>query len=44
MTTFTDGRITRMSSRAMFEYDFMNNAFAAAGIAAIVAGLVEFFW
>ncbi|MBV8453300.1 MAG: metal ABC transporter permease [Deltaproteobacteria bacterium] len=27
----------------MFEYDFMNNAFAAAGIAAIVAGLVGFF-
>jgi zinc/manganese transport system permease protein len=27
----------------MFEYDFMNNAFAAAGIAAIVAGVVGFF-
>jgi zinc/manganese transport system permease protein len=27
----------------MFEYDFMNNAFAAAGIAAIVAGAVGFF-
>jgi zinc/manganese transport system permease protein len=31
------------STWAMFEYDFMNNAFAAAGIAAIVAGVVGFF-
>lgn len=27
----------------MFEYDFMRNAFAAAGIAAVVSGLVGFF-
>jgi zinc/manganese transport system permease protein len=43
MTAFSSGRITSISTRAMFEYDFMNNAFAAAGIAAIVAGLVGFF-
>jgi zinc/manganese transport system permease protein len=34
---------TSTRTRAMFEYDFMNNAFAAAGIAAIVAGIVGFF-
>src|SRR6201990_1548241 len=28
---------------AMFTYDFMQNAFAAAGIVAVVSGLVGFF-
>jgi len=36
--------ITSTCTRAMFEYDFMNNAFAAAGIAAIVAAWWDFFW
>jgi zinc/manganese transport system permease protein len=31
------------TSAAMLEYDFMRNAFAAAGIAAIVSGLVGYF-
>jgi zinc/manganese transport system permease protein len=34
--------ITRMST-IMLEYDFMRNAFAAAGVAAIVSGLVGYF-
>lgn len=28
---------------AMLEYDFMRNAFAAAGVAAVVSGLVGYF-
>ena len=33
-----------MSTRAtMFTYDFMQNAFAAAGIVAVVSGLIGFF-
>jgi zinc/manganese transport system permease protein len=28
---------------AMLDYDFMQNAFAAAGIAAVVSGLVGYF-
>jgi zinc/manganese transport system permease protein len=31
------------TSTAMLEYDFMRNAFAAAGIAAVVSGLVGYF-
>src|ERR1700719_2324945 len=33
----------RGSSSAMLEYDFMQNAFAAAAIVAIVSGLVGYF-
>jgi zinc/manganese transport system permease protein len=40
MTTRTAAAIT---STAMLEYDFMRNAFAAAGVAAVVAGLVGYF-
>jgi zinc/manganese transport system permease protein len=43
MTTYTEDGITSTSVLAMFEYDFTHNAFAAAGIAAIVAGVVGFF-
>jgi zinc/manganese transport system permease protein len=35
--------MTTSTAIAMFEYDFMTNAFAAAGIAAIVSGLAGFF-
>ena len=38
-TSFTLGT----STQAMFEYDFMINAFAASGIAAILAGTVGYF-
>jgi zinc/manganese transport system permease protein len=38
-TSFTPGTNTQ----AMFEYDFMINAFAASGIAAILAGIVGYF-
>lgn len=31
------------SARAMFEYDFMRNAFAAASVVAVVAGIVGYF-
>src|SRR5579884_1447706 len=41
-TTITTNRILSIST-AMLEYDFMRNAFAAAGIAAVVAGLVGYF-
>src|SRR6266852_596938 len=39
-------RITRTlisTTRAMFQYEFMNNAFAAAGMVAVVSGVVGFF-
>jgi len=35
--------ITLMSVNAMLDYDFMRNAFAAAGVAAVVSGLVGYF-
>ena len=41
MTTVTATTITTIT--AMLEYDFMRNAFAAAGIAAVVSGLVGYF-
>jgi zinc/manganese transport system permease protein len=34
---------TRTTTITMLEYDFMRNAFAAAGVAAIVSGLVGYF-
>src|ERR1700722_8177421 len=37
------GRINASTPDAMFTYDFMQNAFAAAGIVAVVSGLVGFF-
>src|SRR6478752_6957923 len=52
MNTIT-GTITRMaprtvtarreSTRTMFEYDFMVNAFAASGIVAVLSGIVGYF-
>jgi zinc/manganese transport system permease protein len=36
-------RVTTTTSITMLEYDFMQNAFAAAGVAAIVSGLVGYF-
>ena len=33
----------RASSLTMFHYEFMNNAFAAAGIVAVVSGIVGYF-
>lgn len=42
MTTTTP-MITDMTVIPMLDYDFMRNAFAAAGIVAIVAGIVGFF-
>ena len=41
MTTVTATTITTIT--AMLEYDFMRNAFVAAGIAAVVSGLVGYF-
>ena len=44
--TFIGRRISfmpGMSTRAMLEYDFMINAFAASGVAAILAGIVGYF-
>ncbi len=35
--------ITIMTMTTMLEYDFMRNAFAAAGVAAVVSGLVGYF-
>ena len=35
--------LTPTSTRRMFEYDFMRTAFAAAGMAAVLAGTVGFF-
>ncbi|MGA8611735.1 MAG: metal ABC transporter permease [Xanthobacteraceae bacterium] len=35
--------MTIITITAMLEYDFMRNAFAAAGVAAIVSGLVGYF-
>jgi zinc/manganese transport system permease protein len=45
MTTFITGCIIteKTSTLAMFEYDFVINAFAASGIAAILAGAVGYF-
>jgi zinc/manganese transport system permease protein len=42
MTTFTTTTILTIIT-TMLEYDFMRNAFAAAGIAAVVSGLVGYF-
>ena len=42
MTTVTTTTIITIIT-AMFEYDFMRNAFAAAGVAAVVSGLVGYF-
>src|ERR1700746_3517023 len=39
MTLYMPG----INTQAMFEYDFMINAFAASGIAAILAGIVGYF-
>jgi zinc/manganese transport system permease protein len=36
-------RISTTTANTMFTYDFMQNAFAAAGIVAVVCGLVGFF-
>jgi zinc/manganese transport system permease protein len=36
-------RISTITASTMFTYDFMQNAFAAAGIVAVVCGLVGFF-
>ena len=36
-------RISTTTASTMFAYDFMQNAFAAAGIVAVVCGLVGFF-
>src|SRR5450631_4525567 len=45
MTTFITGCIVTKNTGtlAMFEYDFVINAFAASGIAAILAGAVGYF-
>ena len=40
MTTVTT---MTMIIATMLEYDFMRNAFAAAGVAAVVSGLVGYF-
>jgi zinc/manganese transport system permease protein len=42
MTTAT-ATITITATITMLEYDFMQNAFAAAGVAAVVSGLVGYF-
>jgi zinc/manganese transport system permease protein len=42
MTMVTTTAITTMTI-AMLDYDFMRNAFAAAGVAAVVSGLVGYF-
>jgi zinc/manganese transport system permease protein len=41
----TTGRATiiRAAIITMLDYDFMRNAFAAAGVAAVVSGLVGYF-
>ena len=41
MTTATAGMSITITD--MFQYDFMNNAFAAAGIVAVVSGIVGYF-
>ena len=41
MTTVTTSINTIITT--MLEYDFMRNAFAAAGVAAVVSGLVGYF-
>jgi zinc/manganese transport system permease protein len=41
--TWSAMRISTTTASAMFTYDFMQNAFAAAGIVAVVCGLVGFF-
>jgi len=43
MRTCMRTRATITVILAMFEYDFMRNAFAAAGVAAVVSGLVGYF-
>jgi zinc/manganese transport system permease protein len=44
MTTDTGTRtIIRMAMLTMLDYDFMRNAFAAAGVAAVVSGVVGYF-
>jgi zinc/manganese transport system permease protein len=40
---FAATRRPGMTECAMFAYEFMNNAFAAAGIAAVVSGIVGYF-
>src|SRR3984885_14995134 len=41
--TWSVTRISTIMALIMFTYDFMQNAFAAAGIVAVVSGLVGFF-
>jgi zinc/manganese transport system permease protein len=43
MTMITHMFIITATITAMLEYDFMRNAFAAAGVAAVVSGLVGYF-
>ncbi len=43
MVTNTTGMVTSAIMTDMFQYEFMTNAFAAAGIAALVSGIVGFF-
>ena len=43
MAMQTGTTMTIITITAMLEYDFMRNAFAAAGVAAIVSGLVGYF-
>ena len=37
------GPFARITATSMFDYDFMRTAFAAAGVAAVLAGTVGFF-
>src|ERR1700686_2455181 len=41
--TWSETRISTIMALTMFTYDFMQNAFAAASIVAVVSGLVGFF-
>lgn len=43
MRTITATRTAIITATPMLEYDFMRNAFAAAGVAAIVSGVVGYF-
>jgi zinc/manganese transport system permease protein len=43
LTVTTMGTIMRTALITMLDYEFMRNAFAAAGIAAVVSGLVGYF-
>ena len=43
MTTITATAVTNIIITDMFQYEFMNNAFAAAGIVAVVSGIVGYF-